>query len=305
MDCTDENGKNGTAAIASLKEFVDMAWERKQSRCAMYQHYTTLPCLLNKILSRRWYLSRADSPTMNDTREMTRAFPVSEAVRRRTYLTCLSRCNGESVAMWLTYSAAEDPFAVRVSLPCECVDDWMGKVKEAGIFKDAKAKKRTAGEDPQPTEVEAVEFVKFRNVLYGALESRDETDTYDICRKNVVRWDDKVYGLKEGESFADIDVDGCEAWVKDYEWHHERETRLCVRLNEEIKSTSLFVNIPEAVVQKMHFTYSPWLDRRFEERVKGIIETALKSSLEGESGLKPLSQRFRRSVLQGALNFHR
>lgn len=284
----------------SLCAAIDVAWKSDFSLSPMYQHYTTLPKLLHKIISRRWYLSRADSPWMNDTHEMTKAFPGCRKARKRTYIMCLSQCTSESVAMWRTYNATEDPFAVRVSMPRGKVHEWMKSVKERGIRVDGK---KALGNS-------SVEWVNFHDVLYGALKSEDESDEYDIKRRNVVRWGDAVYGLKEGkenekrDNFADVDIPGCEAWVKDYEWHHERESRLCIRLKKENKAKSLSIEIPPEILQAMRITFSPWLmEKRLEDGLKNVIEAALKSSLEGEGGLITLNQRFRRSTLKGALNF--
>lgn len=292
--------ENAFREAGSLRDAINVAWNSDMGSGPMYQHYTTLPKLLSKIMSRRWYLSRADSPWMNDTHEMTKAFPGCEEGRRRTYIMCLSRSTSESVAMWRTYNATEDPFAVRVSMSRDKVHEWMKSVKEREIRVDGK----NALEDS------SVEWVDFHDVLYGALKSEDEPDEYDIRRRNVVRWGDAVYALKEGnenekrDNFADVDISGCEAWVKDYEWHHERESRLCIRLKKESKAKSLSIEIPPEILQTMRITFSPWLmEKRLEDGFSDVIEAALKSSLEGESGPKPPSQRFRRSVLQGALNF--
>lgn len=276
-----------------LRDAVMVAWDPELNSSPMYQHYTTLPRLLDKIMSRRWYLSRADSPTMNDTHEMTKAFPGSEAARCRTYIMCLSRCTSESVAMWRTYNAKEDPFAVRVSLPRGEVHKWMDSVKEEKKIKvDTKTVVRP----------KSVELADFHDVLYGALQGDEKLDDYDIQRRNVVRWGNAVYKLKTGENFGTIGVPGCEVWVKDYEWHHERETRLCVRLKKEIKAKSLFVGIPEDILRSMRITFSPWLT---DEKLKGVIEDVIETALKGSLG-KPLEthrKRYRRSVLQGALNF--
>lgn len=121
-----------------LRDAINVAWGSDLNFSPMYQHYTTLSRLLDKIISRRWYLSRADSPWMNDTHEMTKAFPGCEEGRRRTYIMCLSRCTSESVAMWRTYNATEDPFAVRVSMSRDKVHEWMKSVREREIRGDGK-----------------------------------------------------------------------------------------------------------------------------------------------------------------------
>lgn len=281
----------------SLRDAVKVAWSSDLNNSPMYQHYTTLPRLLDKIMSKRWYLSRADCPMMNDTHEMTKAFPGCKASRKRTYIMCLSRCTSESVAMWRTYNATEDPFAVRVSLPRGEVHKWMKSVKDE---KKIKVDTKTALKDS------AIELVNFHDVLYGALQGDEKLDDYDIQRRNVVRWGNAVYKLKSGEDFRKIGKPDCGAWVKDYEWHHERESRLCVRLKEEIKAESLSVGIPDYILKTMRFTFSPWLvDERLEECVRNVIETVLKISLDCKGELQRLPQRYRRSVLQGALNFRR
>ena len=75
-----------------------------------------------------------------------------------------------------------------------------------------------------------------------------------------------------------------------------------MRLKKEIKATSLSVGIPENILQSMRITFSPWL---MDEKLKGVIEDVIEMALKSSLG-KPLEthrKRYRRSILQGALNF--
>lgn len=144
---------------------------------------------------------------------------------------------------------------------------------------------------------------QFENALYCALSNDKALDEYDIPRRNVARWNDAVYELKDGENFREKVFVGCDAWVKDYEWHHECESRLCVRLKKKIRAKCLSVDIPNEILCGMRFTFSPWLDKGLEESVRNIIEKTLEKSIGRH--LPRLPQRYRRSVLHGALNFRR
>ena len=91
-------------------------------------------------------------------------------------------------------------------------------------------------------------------------------------------------------------------FLKDAEWSYEMESRLCVSLKKEIDDDGISVAVPKEVIEAMHFTFSPWLKLSDETHIRHVLEAALKGAgiaLDDKSN----RQRFRRSVLQDALNF--
>ena len=277
-----------------------------------YQHYCRLDRVLGKIIQRRWFLAQCSSLKMNDLQE-PRKFAGETDVLKRTFITCFEHCLAEDVAMWGLY-AKNDPLALRVTIPGKVLVDWMRRievksddghvhwvakrkaVKEMGI-QDEKNKAVSEG---------TIQSSVFRDMLYASVTGDTEREEYDIRRGNRVSWENAYYTLKNDEKEDRIVQSGQYAgFIKDCEWMHERESRLCIRLNKGkkvIDTNCISIKIPLEVIAAMRFTFSPWLRRSEEKRVENVIKAALKGA-GVDLDAKPRFQRFRRSVLQGALNF--
>lgn len=269
-----------------------------------YQHYCSLDKILGKIIQKRWFLSRCSSLKMNDLQEPLK-FAGKTDILSRTYITCFEHCLSEDVAMWGLYGKS-DPFALRVTIPGTVLVDWMkgieiksddstNKVKRGKSLKemdarDEKNKKLSDGK---------IQYSIFRDMLYASVAGDKKRDEYDIRRGNRVSWENAHYNLQDGESVIDGQYAG---FIKDCEWWHERESRLCVRLKKAIDINGISIKVPIEVIAAMRFTFSPWLRRSEEKRVQRVIESALVGA-GVDLDAKPKFQRFRRSVLQGALNF--
>ena len=95
------------------------------------------------------------------------------------------------------------------------------------------------------------------------------------------------------------------AWVtslvKDSEWRHEHESRLTVQFVKECPGNpnAIKIAIPKYVIEDMCFTYSPWLERKYEASVERVLATAL--SKVGVDPHRKSSERFRRSGLRDCL----
>ena len=272
-----------------------------------YQHYCHLDRILQKIIQRRWFLTRCSSLRMNDLQE-PKKFSGDTDVLCRTYTTCFEHCLSEDVAMWGLYGK-RDPFALRVTIPGKVLVDWMRHIEikaDTGNDTSYKVKRGKAIKemDAKDTRNKTISEGKilisiFRDMLYASVSGDKERDEYDIRRRNRVSWGKAYYYLKEGECVVDGQLAG---FIKDCEWCHEKESRLCVRLKKVIDIDNISIKVPLNVIAAMRFTFSPWLRRSEEKCVQRIIEMAL----EGAGVVldaKPKFQRFRRSALQGALNF--
>ena len=287
------------AGAPSLSEATQIVWSRSADiseveRRGMFQHYTTLNRVLEKIITRRWYLTRCDSKKLNDLKEAEKYGRSRKQLMQRTYITCFGNGAGESVAMWGLY-ALNDPFAIRISLPRKTIDKWMGELA-SGMDPVAHDKK---GELIEQTKLE---LPLFRDMVYVAVQDKEIVDEFDIRRTNTISWEGAKCNLDKGYDLeSEIKREEYAGWLKDYEWHHERESRLCVRLKKKIKDEAISIVIPDYVLANMRFTFSPWL---VDEAVRGSIQATVEAALKS-SGVKrsPRFQRFRRSVLQGALNF--
>ena len=269
-----------------------------------YQHYCPLDKVLGKIIQRRWFLSRCSRLQMNDLQE-PRKFAGETDILRRTYITCFEHCLSEDVAMWGLYER-NDPFALRVTIPGKVLVDWMRRIEikaddTVHKVRRGKALKEMDARDEKDKKLSdgKIQFSIFRDMLYASVTGNKEIDAYDIIRGKRVSWDKAHYDLRDGDCVIDGQYAG---FIKDCEWSHERESRLCIRLRKEFDFNSISIKIPIEVVAAMRFTYSPWLRRSEEKRVQRVLEMALKGA-GVDLNAKPKFQRFRRSVLQGALNF--
>lgn len=140
--------------------------------------------------------------------------------------------------------------------------------------------------------------VQFRDLVYVAVSDPDcSSDKYDIRRSNSMSWEGiTVHDI--GDLPDEIVEDWATGLAKDYEWRHERESRLLVKMPKNA-GRGIKVAIPDEVLDDMRFTYSPWLRPNMEAVAEKLITSALAKRLKREP--KKLHQRFRRSVLAGGL----
>lgn len=243
----------------------------------IYQHYTTLENLLTKISKGEWWLSCCTSDRLNDQKEAIKYGSLKDA--RTLYQTCFCHGAAESVAMWGLYQQSK-PCAVRISLTQKCLRKWIA------VLKTQVGKKKR------------FEQILFRDLVYLAVsDPARQDDKYEIRRTDCLRWEDaktgRVKNLKD-----EIAEDWATGLVKDYEWRHERESRLLVKMAQR-NGRGIKVDIPDEVLDDMRFTFSPWLSPAIEARMEKLITTALAKRLNRKP--RKLKQRFRRSVLAGGL----
>lgn len=239
---------------------------------SLYQHYTTIENVLYKISKGVWWLSCCTSDRLNDQKEAVKFGDYSEA--RRMYQTCFCHGSAESVAMWGMYQCSK-PCAIRITLPVETMRKWLSSLN-----------KENNGD------------VLFRDIVYIAVaESKLAKDKYEIRRQNCASWEGAVLSLQDS-----LPDDVHERWatglIKDYEWRHERESRLLIKVREHM-GNGIKINIPDYVLEDMRFTFSPWLSPNIEANAEKLIMDALQKRLKKKP--KELDQRFRRSVLTGGL----
>lgn len=269
-----------------------------------YQHYCSLERVLGKIIQKRWYLSKCSSKKMNDLQEPVKFAGETNALKR-TFIMCLGHSLSENAAMWGLYGKS-NPFALRVTIPGQVLEDWMKRIeiKEVTRFDTEKIKKAIRAMEAKDTNGRPLSKGKiqssvFRDVLYASVAGEKKRDEYDIRRGNRVSWEKAYYNLKD----RDCAIDGQYAgFIKDCEWWHEQESRLCIRLKKEVEDDCISIAVPKEVIASMRFTFSPWLKPSHEKHVRQILEMALNGA-GVDVHETTNSQRFRRSVLQGALNF--
>ena len=268
---------------AASKSVWGKGWHRT------YQHYTTLSSVVTKILERKWWLSRSDSDTLNDRQESAKFGDLE--LLGRTYQASFVHGAAESAALWGLYQPS-NPFAIRVTLPGQAVQSWVKFFGE---------KNRIFGEHQKPHKVEEVGF---KDIIYAAVDFRGRKwERGDIKRSNGLYWSEvnskDVDGLED-----EIGQKEYTGWLKDYEWRHERESRLCVRTLKTCPEKAMWVPINDALLSTMKFTFSPWLPREYEKDVASILCSALRKA-KIDKDISNDSDKFRRSVLQGAINLRK
>ena len=278
-----------------LAKALAIAW-RHPSYKGVYAHYTTLDRLIEKILTKRWWLTRSTNTRLNDRQEAEKF--GNRALLARTYQTSFSRGGAENVAMWALYTSL-DPLAVRVAIPGKVMKEWTDSIHlpsqsnkvDAWKTLDVKGKNHPV-------------YADFKDVIYAAVgDPRKDLDEYDKKRADSLTWHG-VRSKKIKNLECEILADRCTGWMKDLEWQSEQETRLCVRLERNKNNDdAISIKIPDYVIASMSFTFSPWASDRDGTRIERIIKAALVAAkLKENDRAEEPSMPYRRSVLNGALN---
>ena len=283
-----EKARESFAGQSDFKSAVGVVWREDFGPHEFYQHYTTLSSLVDK-LSGRWWFSRSNSGTLNDKQESLKF--GNREISAKTYQTSFVHGAAENVALWSLYTPS-DLFAIRVTIPGRALNEWV-KSMNGGILHSGD--KTSSGWKIQRADL--------RDIIYAAVDFRDKKKTSrDIPRCNSLYWAEVNCGAKLPNLEEEIKDDCCTGWMKDYEWRHERESRICLRVAKKNGPDGLWCEVSSELIEAMKFTFSPWLPREYEEDVKRIIVNALKVR-ESRRGAKAreYESRFRRSVVQGAI----
>ena len=246
-----------------------------------YFHYTTLPYLMANILNGKWCLKRSTSQRFNDLQE-TKKFGNAERAAH-TYQLSFGKGVRESAALWGLYGK-DNPFAVKVLIPAVEMDAWVAQLRRQYPETD------------------------FKDVIYASIPL-EQNHKHPKSRGRNLIWDGVTCDFSHNKSIADGLPDELKkkeytGWIKDLEWTHESETRLCVRCPNE-NGESISVAYPPELVERMSFTFSPWLDDELAGVIKDVVVCCLK---ENQKRLttpkrKGYASRFHSSTVAGALNF--
>jgi hypothetical protein len=242
---------------------------------------------MTKVLRGQWWLSRSDSDRMNDQQESLKF--GKRDLYYRTYQASFVHGAAESAAMWGLY-VPEDPFAIRITIGGEGIRRWIGYLRDGQVVSSTQSSCTIAETD-------------FKDIIYAAVGFHDkEKSRLDIERNNVLYWSEVNSKSDISTIEKDIKEEAYTGWMKDYEWRHERESRLCVRIDKRREAMAMWVPVTTALIKSMKFTFSPWLHKDCESEVMNTIKDAVKSRFEKESlPIPDMSRMFRRSVLQGGL----
>ena len=278
------------ATAKTLEGALEVAWkcmpEILKLKKYYYQHYTTLPYLMETILSGRWYLTKSASPQLNDQQELKKFGDAKLA--EKTYQ--LSFCKGvwESAAFWGLYGK-NNPFAIKVVVPADAIGGWLTKLEDQGV--DA----------------------EFKDVVYASIPLAQKGG--EIKKRGChLFWEGMTCTFGENKRVKSELADQLKSarytgWFKDVEWIHENETRFCVR-DDRPAQQGIRIPVPPMLIERMSFTYSPWADDEARRQIREVIEFCLKQNQDKLLGmpdftdkLRPMGKRFHRSTVEGALNF--
>ena len=279
------------AAATTLDGALLAAWGAEGDRHpkhGFYQHYTTVSSVVTKLAERRWWLTRGDSDNLNDRQESQKF--GERGLFAKTYQASFVHGAAESAALWGLYCPG-NPNAIRITISGEAIGRWVDGMSGGVICSSADK----GGERKIIT-------ADFRDIVYAAVSFRDKKRTrYDVKRKNGLYWSEVNSHGDIAHLEDDVRREDCTGWIKDYEWRHERESRLCVRIARVDGPKAMWVRVTDDLANDMKFTFSPWLPKEQEAEIEKILASALRAGFgEGVHASNP--HRFRRSVLQGAMN---
>lgn len=259
-----------------------------------FVHYATLSRVVQKLKSRRWWLTRANSDRLNDVQE-ARKYGNAELLGRM-YQVSFSYGSAENAAMWGLYCPG-DPFGVMISLDGKAMKDWFAEIRNRKSDFRLEYVRKTQNGKCVKLEKNQIDCADARDVIYVATDFTGATSR-GKNRSDMLCWFDakteKIENLAQ-----EISKDEFTGWIKDYEWRQENESRIAVR----VKGVSgklpdnLSVNIPEAVLKSMRFTLSPWLKDEYYDEVASMIRALVDELHDG----KPPKNIVSRSVITGAL----
>ena len=232
-----------------------------------YRHYTTLSALLGMIKSGSMWLTLGKSSKLDDAQEREK-FGSSE-LWKRTYLASFVHDIEESAAMWGLYCKGSDK-AVCVSFSRKAIKSWsvtLHKKAKRGDSVLINPQKRGSRCRKRIKEVEILD-IAYADVA-GSYFDRERRD-FVSCDGVRSR---KIPSLKH-----DITKPEVTGMLKDYEWNFEHETRVLVRLKENVSHASkIAIPLNEELLRDMSITFGPWLCEKDKRKYEKQIESALHS----------------------------
>ena len=167
-----EDARERFGKAKTLSDATEIVWGKDREWHDFYQHYTTLSSVVTKLALGRWWLSRSDSDSLNDRQESLKFGKRSDYAR--TYQASFVHGSSESAALWGLY-VPEDPFAVRITIPCSALQEWVKSLEPAEIHSEQSTCK--------------IDRVEFRDVIYAAVGFCDKKKTrLDVTRNNGLYW---------------------------------------------------------------------------------------------------------------------
>ena len=260
-----------------------------------FVHYTKLSRVVQILESERWWLTRADSDSLNDVQE-ARKYGNAELLGRM-YQASFSYGSAENAAMWGLYCPG-DPFGVMISIDGEAMREWFAEIrcKKCDARLEYPETKTKPGKHVNLSKTE-IDHADARDVIYVATKFAD-TPYREKNRSDILYW----YGVQTEEIAGleqEIKDDKFTGWIKDYEWRQENESRIAVCVKDIARKlpNRLSIKIHDSVLESMRFTLSPWLkDEYYDETYNVIRALTLKQHSEKIPGTL-----ISRSVITGAL----
>lgn len=212
-------------------------------------HYTTYESLLCILKNKCFRLSRMD--LLNDKAEI-KLGKSNEHIRN--YIMSFTR-EKEYVSMWAMYGKASG-IKLRLDFPKE----QFSKVINNNFYFD-----------PQLTN----KIPLYNSVDLGHFSKKDyliSDIVYIDKRSNELRHNENKFSGIVADSYLVGEMSG---FIKYDAWEFERETRLKVRLYNNLNNAEvpryLFAGINDNLIQSFHVTFNPWISSEMKNEIKKSI----------------------------------
>ena len=258
------------------------------------RHYTNLTAFLSICEKGMFRLTRGDDPGMNDQLEWKRLGDVGWW--KRTFISSFSCVEGESAAMWGLYGKPTNE-ALRLSFDAKAIAKWIDQLRHP----DERSKPvvqfvAANGDDPVTAELQWEDItIYFADILYGGKVAPDGelTSPYRFRRQEMKK------GIFSRISPNFEKTPAMTGFIKSSEWAYEEETRLVVRVNEDVvlpigrKLSDIqyvFVPISREVLEQVEYMKGPGVTPKlrpiFAKKISEIFPSADQSDSIYRDNLK-------------------
>ncbi|MFI3167384.1 MAG: DUF2971 domain-containing protein [Bacillota bacterium] len=229
-------------------------------------HYTNVQALCNIIKNKKWHLS--NPKFMNDKLEFDDG---DRSVWDRLFYSSFMMEDDESIGMWSMYAQPWET-GVKISFPQKAILNWVNsidKIYEVSFGVDGSH--YTSIYDSTKPYISAVAYegnkkTKKKDSKSKDKESKsgDEISTHPYILK---------FGTVSNNSFEPIKRKSTNreltGYIKDDAWSYEKEVRLKVEFDKNVRYERIAIDIQESVLKEMVITPSPLFEGDFERIMQG------------------------------------
>ncbi len=272
---------NSRFSYATTSVDITRLLEEAAQERPYFRHYTTLTSFMYMTEEPgKWMfrLTRGDDPNMNDQLECRRLGDAE--TWKRTFIGSFSCVEDESAAMWGLYGKPTNE-ALRLSFNRDAMHNWIDVLRTQKVQRPEAQFFGFNGNVGEKVQLRwsDIEF-HFADVLYGGSVNPDEPSdgSYTFRKKRLKKSLVATIG-QEFERTPEIT-----GFIKSIDWAYEEETRVIVRVNENVglpagKAATdiqyVFIPIPKDVLVKVEYMRGPCVPEKLRivlsEQITRII----------------------------------